>query len=442
MRKDLETQEDSQLERAAPEPPRPGLVFVFSGGAPLFRPVPLSNDRLTVGREGVGDLPLPDERLSRQHAEVRREGSHWHVEDLGSRNGTFVDGEQVLGRRTFTAPRVLRLGNTLALFRDDVRRLAGAEVLTRFEQVLGPTFQAVLEQIAPAAVAGDTLLITGESGSGKELAAHAYHRAGPNARGRFVAINCAALPASVAERLLFGSRRGAYSGAEADAEGYVQAADKGVLFLDEVAELSLEVQAKLLRVLETREVLALGASRAQPVDVRVCSATHKDLRAAVAAGQFRADLYHRLAQARVRLPPLRERWEEVPWLLAHALRDAPAPALHATFVEACLFRPWPGNVRELLGEVRRAAREATTSGNRSLRAEHLDAEAGQSLEGPPEPAAPVPATTSLDRATLEATLAEHGGNVSAAARALGLHRTQLYRLMQRWGVSPPSPAPR
>lgn len=434
MRTDLETQEDSQLERAAPEPPRPGLVFVFSGGAPLFRPVPLTGGRLALGREGAGDLPLPDERLSRQHAEVRRDGAHWRVEDLGSRNGTFVDGEQVVGRRGFTAPRLLRLGNTLALFHEDVGRLAGADVVSGQDAVLGPTFHAVLEQVTPAAVAGDTLLITGESGTGKELAARAFHQSGPNARGRFIAINCAAVPASVAERLLFGSRRGAYSGAEADAEGYVQAADKGVLFLDEVAELSPEVQAKLLRVLETREVLALGASRAQPVDMRVCSATHKDLRAAVAAGQFRADLYHRLAQARVRLPPLRERLEEVPWLLAHALRDTPTPALHATFVEACLSRPWPGNVRELLGEARRAARDALASGNRSLRAEHLDAEAGLAMEGPSEPAAPSPSATPPDRATVEATLAAHGGNVSAAARALGLHRTQLYRLMQRWGL--------
>ncbi|WNG62075.1 helix-turn-helix domain-containing protein [Archangium gephyra] len=125
---------------------------------------------------------------------------------------------------------------------------------------------------------------------------------------------------------------------------------------------------------------------------------------------------------------------EVPWLLAHALRDVPAPALHATFVEACLFRPWPGNVRELLGEARRAAREATASGTRSLRAEHLDTEAGLPLEGPTEAAAASPAPAAPDRATLEATLAAHGGNVSAVARALGLHRTQVYRLMQRWGL--------
>ncbi|MBZ4420646.1 sigma 54-interacting transcriptional regulator [Myxococcus sp. RHST-1-4] len=434
MRTGLETQEDSRAQRARPEPPRPGLVFIFSGGAPLFRPVPLEGGRLALGREDAGGQPLPDERLSRQHAEVRREDSRWFIEDLGSRNGTYVDGEQVVGRRAFSSPRVLRLGNTLALFHEDVRRLAGAEVVVGPDSVRGPGFGAVLEQVASAAAARETLLITGESGTGKELAARAYHQSGPNVRGRFVDINCAAVPASVAERLLFGSRRGAYSGAEADTEGYVQAADKGVLFLDEVAELSPEVQAKLLRVLETREVLALGASRALPVDVRVCSATHKDLRAAVAAGQFRADLYYRLAQAEVRLPPLRERLEDVPWLLAHALRGSPsAPALHATYVEACLSRPWPGNVRELLGEARRAARDATASGSRSLRAEHLDVEAGLPLVTPP----PSTASAPPDRATVEATLAEHGGNISAAARALGMHRTQLYRLMQRWGVGGP-----
>ena len=433
MRADVETQEDSQLERAAPEKPRPGLVFVFSGGAPLFHSVPLAEGRLALGREGAGGQPLPDERLSRQHAEVRREGSRWLVEDLGSRNGTYVDGEQVVGRRAFTAPRVLRVGNTLALFREDVGRLAGADVTSGPDRVLGPAFNAVLEEVAQAAVAGDTLLITGESGTGKELAAQTYYQSGPNARGRFVAVNCAAVPATVAERLLFGSRRGAYSGAEADAEGYLQAADKGVLFLDEVAELSLDVQAKLLRVLETREVLALGASRPQPVSVCVCSVTHKDLRAAVAAGQFRADLYYRLSQAEVRLPSLRERLEEVPWLLAHALGAPPAPALHATFVEACLSRPWPGNVRELLSEARRAARAAAASGQRSLRAEHLDADAGMALGGPMETSAAPPP----DRATVEAALAAHNGNVSAAARALGLHRTQLYRLMQRWGLGSP-----
>jgi DNA-binding NtrC family response regulator len=480
-------------------------VVIFSGGAPLWRTVAVGPERLMLGREGVGGQPLPDERVSRLHAEVGREPGGWSVADLGSRNGTWVDGEQVTGRRTFASPRVLRMGNTLALFTADVRRFEVAGVTAGLEGVRGPLLRAALDRVGMAAAAGEGVLITGESGTGKELAARAYHRVGPHARGRFVAINCAAVPAAVAERLLFGTKRGAYSGAEADAEGYLQAADRGVLFLDEVGELALEVQAKLLRVLETREVLALGASRPQPVEVRVCAATLRDLRAAAASGQFRADLYYRLAQCEVRLPPLRERPEEVPWLLAHALEEAGEgrPEVHASFVEACLLRPWPGNVRELLGEARRAAREAQPAGVRTLRAEHLAAGAGLPLSpvsvaplpgplavsgsvtgavsipgpgsvsglgstagavagsgsgsvlvpgsaagpgpvsgpGPGGDTVPPPASasgTAPDRAAVEAALAAHGGNVSAAARALGVHRTQLYRLMRRWGLAPAS----
>jgi len=516
VRGGAETQEDTQPESGEggqEDRAKPGLVVIFSGGVPLLRTVAVGPERLMLGREGVGGQPLPDERVSRLHAEVGREPGGWSVADLGSRNGTWVDGEQVTGRRTFAAPRVLRMGNTLALFTADVRRFEVAGVTAGPEGVRGPLLRAALDRVGMAAAAGEGVLITGESGTGKELAARAYHRAGPHARGRFVAINCAAVPAAVAERLLFGTKRGAYSGAEVDAEGYLQAADRGVLFLDEVGELALEVQAKLLRVLETREVLALGASRPQPVEVRVCAATLRDLRAAAATGQFRADLYYRLAQCEVRLPPLRERPEEVPWLLAHALEEAGEgrPEVHASFVEACLLRPWPGNVRELLGEARRAAREAQPAGVKTLRAEHLapgaglplSAVGGASLPGPVAVAVPVsppavpvlvpgpgaahgsgvvagavadagsasvpahgsvsghgsvvahgpgggmvqpsagasgtaPAGAPPDRATVEAALAAHGGNVSAAARALGLHRTQLYRLMRRWGLAPAS----
>jgi DNA-binding NtrC family response regulator len=510
LRGGAETQEDTQPESGEggqEDRAKPGLVVIFSGGVPLLRTVAVGAERLMLGREGVGGQPLPDERVSRLHAEVGREPGGWSVADLGSRNGTWVDGEQVTGRRTFASPRVLRMGNTLALFTADVRRFEVAGVTAGPEGVRGPLLRAAMDRVGMAAAAGEGVLITGESGTGKELAARAYHRAGPHARGRFVAINCAAVPAAVAERLLFGTKRGAYSGAEVDAEGYLQAADRGVLFLDEVGELAPEVQAKLLRVLETREVLALGASRPQPVEVRVCAATLRDLRASAAAGQFRADLYYRLAQCEVRLPPLRERPEEVPWLLAHALEEAGEgrPEVHASFVEACLLRPWPGNVRELLGEARRAAREAQPVGVRALRAEHLAPGAGlplssvgeASLPGPVAgPASPpvvpvfgpgrgavdgsvagpgsgfgvgadsasVPAHGAVaahgpgggtvppsagasgtasagappDRATVEAALAAHGGNVSAAARALGLHRTQLYRLMRRWGLAPAS----
>jgi transcriptional regulator with GAF, ATPase, and Fis domain len=330
------------------------------------------------------------------------------------------------------------MGSTLCLFVDDVRPYIGEGVTVSGEVVAGPSLRHTLERIRAVASWSERLLILGESGAGKELAARAFHAAGPHAKGRFVAVNCAAIPEGVAERLLFGALKGAYSGATHDAEGYVQAAQDGVLFLDEIGELDLEVQAKLLRMLEHKEVLPLGASTPRKVNARICFATNRELRVAVANKQFRDDLYYRMTQAQVRLPPLRERLEEVPVLMARELeRIDPALSPHARLIEACLMRPWPGNVRELCGAMRRAADSAHAARCEQVRAEHLDADAGQPLDAPPADrnGAP-PARTGAEptRDEIEAALAEHKGNMAATARALGLHRTQLYRLVQRHGL--------
>ena len=227
-------------------------------------------------------------------------------------------------------------------------------------RVEGPALQEALQAVARAARLGTTLHITGESGAGKEGLARTFHAGGPRPSGPFQAVNCATIPEGVAERLLiFGAKRGAYSGADADADGYLVAAHGGTLFLDEVAELGLAVQAKLLRVLETGEVLPLGAAKPRKIDLRFCSATHRDLRAQVAAGKLREDLYFRIATPRVVVPPLRERPEEIAWLLEAAAAEVISPglALHASLVEGHLPPPAlaSGNVRELC---RRGARSA------------------------------------------------------------------------------------
>jgi transcriptional regulator with GAF, ATPase, and Fis domain len=277
-----------------------------------------------------------------------------------------------------------------------------------------------------------SLLVVGETGTGKEIAARKFHESAPKPTGPFVALNCATIPKELAERLLFGSRRGAFSGAT-DAPGHVQAADGGTLFLDEIGELPPDVQSKLLRMLETREVQRLGATTSERVNVRVCAATFRDLRAEVGAERFREDLYFRIAQAQIRLPPLRERIEEVPWHVQQVLDDCRRDAeLGATagFVETCATRFWPGNVRELRAEVRRAAAAALAKGAKLLRSEDLSPTAGKPIprSQPPKEAPAFP------NDEVAAALAQAEGNVVLAARNLGVHRNKVRRWLERYQI--------
>jgi DNA-binding NtrC family response regulator len=442
---------------------RPGLVVLFSGARPMGLALAMRDDRIVLGRApGHAGVLLPDERLSRSHAEIQRTPIGWVVRDLASRNGTFVDGVRIDRDTCLAAPRVIRVADTLLLPVDDIDAFEPTGA-SEEGPVVGPALKRVFDAVAHAAQTSHTLVIQGESGSGKELAARTFHARGPHAGGKFIAVNCAAIPHGLAERLLFGAKRGAYSGAETDATGHLQAADRGVLFLDEVGDLDPQVQAKLLRVLETREVVPLGASVGQAVDVRVCVATHRDLRAAVVEGRFRSDLYYRLAPPEVTLPPLRSRIDEIPLHVASAIAGVdPGLTAHARFVEGCMLRPWPGNVRELRKEVHYAAARALAEGSDRVRIEHLAQTAGNtitlsstspSLTPPAQPAlgdmgsdADGPArrrsyvrwSMQLTRERVEQALAEQGGNVAHAARSLGMQRTQLYREMERWSIPLPA----
>jgi transcriptional regulator of acetoin/glycerol metabolism len=409
--------------------PAPGLLLLFTNGEPALRAIPLRNGALTLGRD---ELELEDSRLSRRHAEARFVGQRWHLKDLGSKNGTFVDGKPVTGELVTDRARLLRVGDSLFGLLSDVRGFEGAVVELRDGLLVGPTLRQRWDEIERAAEAGDTLHVTGESGTGKELAARHFHRSGKRASGPFVAVNCAAIPPNLAERLLFGAKRGAYSGADADAEGHVQAANGGTLFLDEIAELEPAVQAKLLRVLESREVTALGASKPKSVELGVVSATHQDLRAAAGAGKFRQDLFFRIARPHVTLPPLRDRIEEIPWLVQRAL--APSAA-HVSLIEECLLRPWPGNVRELLVELKHAQLEAAKQKAPRVEVEHLGADAGRELEASADSQSSAGAPALSDDQVMEA-LRKEGGNVTRAARAMGWHRNQLRRWLTKKNVDP------
>jgi len=422
----------------------PGVIVVFSKGEPLQAPLRLENGEITLGRRSMPGIQLSDHRMSRSHVRIARTSSGWRVEDLDSRNGTAVDGQRLMAAREGEELGVVRAGDTLFVLREDIRPFEEHPLDLGEPWVLGPKMRGVLDAIRRSAAFG-SLHITGETGTGKELAARSFHTFGPTPNGPFVAVNCATIPEGVADRLLFGARKGAFSGATADAGGYVQEADGGTLFLDEVGELDAAVQAKLLRFLETREVVPLGDSRAKKVDVRVCSATHHDLRKVVRAGKFREDLLYRIARPHVSLPPLRERIEDVPHLIDRKLRSIDERLIaHVSLVEACLLRPWPGNVRELSMELQESATAALRDGE-VVRESHLGRTAGTPAGSSVKPVIPAAAEepvreADLDRAVVIEALKRCDGRVATAARELGVHRNQLRRWLEKHKLDPKAPA--
>jgi len=276
-----------------------------------------------------------------------------------------------------------------------------------------------------------TVLITGESGTGKELAARSLHAQGPAPDAPFLAVNCAAIPHDLLENQLFGHVRGAFTGADRDHAGLFVAAGGGTVFLDEIGELPLDLQPKLLRFLESRTVRRVGESQVRPVDVRVIAATHRDLRERVNDGSFREDLYFRLAVIPVWVPPLRERREDVPMLIA---RFAPDIELPSQTLAALAERPWRGNVRELRNVVERVIalgeRALGPPAAKSRAAENFpEVRVEESFKDIRERW-----TAHLEREYLTKSLARHRGNVSAVAKAAGLDRSYVYRLLRKHGM--------
>lgn len=408
----------------------PGIVVVASGPKPmsLLLDVPAELGRTITAGKRTHDID--DERMSREHASVRWDRGSWVITDRDSRNGTWVEGEKITGDHRRRGDTIVRLGHTIFMLLADARGQPARDG----QHVVGPELERSYEQIRRHAT-DEALVIHGGSGTGKELAARLYHESGPRKNGPFVAVNCAAIPEGVAERLLFGSKKGAFSGA-IDAQGHFQMADGGTLFLDEIADLDPTVQAKLLRVLESREVTPIGASTGTSIDVGVVAASHRDLRTEVAERRFRDDLYYRIARVTVQLPPLSERRVDLVRLVQREVSSVGANlGAHARLVEACCLRPWPGNVRELCAAVRQAALAAVAAERDVVRVEDLSPTAGMIVGGAGAAAERKPPMVALSKDAVVAALAEAGGTISTAARSLGVHRTQLYRLMEKYGLA-------
>lgn len=454
-----ETQSESRAEVIAAPKQVPGALLVFSAEQPTFAHVELApNVPQRWGREDVGGIQLDDAHVSGEHLEVRFVDGEFELENR-SRHGTYLDGERFDGRRRAKPGAVLRLGRTLLLLVSDLTPYRGT--VDRDEAaigqqpkrafVIGPRYRDVLDRLASARARGRHVVILGESGTGKEYAAFHYWRAAAKC-GPYLAFNAAEARQDLAEADLFGVLKGSATQVQGRS-GFLTQADGGVLFLDEVAELELAVQPKLLRAVESGEVKPVGASASHQVSVQYVCASHQSMPQLVADGRFRRDLYFRLAQEEVRLPTLAERREEVPWLMALEV-EARGLRLHASAVERVLVRRrWDGNLRQLRTLVERAATEALRADSDVLRGQHFDGVEVEMPEVTPRAVSPtpIPVAAPVQASVLPTrrkptkeemvdALARHGGNISRAAKELEQHRTQFKRDMEKFGLVVTDPA--
>jgi len=419
---------DRRAERQVPR------LFLDAPGGPqelAFEPP------VVVGSAKEAALRVDVATVSRVHAELSLRGDGLWVRDLASTNGTFVQGVRVREARLDDGA-VLRLGGATIRVKYAKPEVEALWPDARFHGLVGAdvAMRRLYQRLSLAAKSTATVLVLGETGTGKEVVARALHDASDRASAPFVTVDCGALSESLVESELFGHVRGAFTGAVEARAGAIELADGGTVFLDEIGELSLSVQPKLLRALESRTVRRVGAADHRSVDVRYVAATHRDLAQMAALGTFREDLYFRIAVLPVTVPPLRERKDDLELLIRHFGTD-PTPEL----LEDAKRRHWPGNVRELRNAVERV---------RALGPDALGEGAApgrgpgtSSLPGADAIPLDVPFkelsrawTEHLERVYLEKMLDRHGGNVSAVARAAGLDRSYVHRLMRKHGFVP------
>jgi len=421
--------------RAARAPER--LRLLVLSGPDAGQELVLEQGSYVVGKAPGCSLVLRDPAVSREHLELRM-GSHGVlVRDLGSTNGSFFRGAR-FAEITLGPGATIELGaSALKLLAEIARTSILPSPSTRFGGLMGLSLcmREAFALLERASLSDVPILIEGETGTGKELAAEAIHQASPRGKGAFVICDLAAVSRGLIESELYGHVRGAFTGADRDRVGAFEQAAGGTIFIDELGELELDAQPRLLRALERRQVKPVGASRFRDVDVRFVTATSRDLAAEVKAGRFREDLYHRLAVVRIRLPPLRERKEDLP-LLVGTLLEGRASVPAETMALLAEY-DWPGNVRELRNVLERAR---SLAGPDEALDPHL---LGLSPAAPPGRLLPTGTTYKevkerllgeWERRFISDLLARADGNVSEAARRGGLDRVYLHRLMKKHGM--------
>jgi two-component system, NtrC family, response regulator AtoC len=497
---------DDRTRSMAPKVPTPSArlrLIVFCGGEVTSHPVPRQGE-LVLGRGGDAGIPIEHVTVSRKHASLLF-GAELRIVDHGSFNGTRIGGKKLAPNTptTLGIATIAELGDAMV-----VVQVEGPESVTHSRSgssareprpELSEAMQHLYRLVDNVAESNLTVIVRGETGSGKEVIAEEIHKRSPRNAGPLIKLNCAALPEQLLESELFGYERGAFTGATATKPGLIEAAHGGTLFLDEVGELPPATQAKLLRVVESREVMRLGSLRPKSVDIRLVAATHRDLEAMVASGAFREDLYYRINGVALVIPPLRERTDEIPRLAkelaARFCKDSKRPTVPISDAAMAVLKshPWPGNVRELRNVIERAIVFCKTV---AIAPEHLglagrtssrpipsaDAFAATAFDarsplplgrtpssppvasppaptGPPPvivsptgpPAAPVPPgeatilfgaslpaeVDALERERILQALARCEGNQTAAAELLGISRRTLLRRLDEYQLPRP-----
>ena len=406
----------------------------------------IGNARVPAGRDGSGnDVALDDKKVSRLHAEIALTEKGWLLTDLDSTNGTWLDGRRI--ERAYLSPgSSIVVGDSSILFSPlDEEIVVDPDRDGSFGEMVGQSLKmreifGLLKKIAPMDV---SVLIGGETGTGKELVARGLHSGSGRATGPFVVLDCGSIPENLIESELFGHEKGSFTGATVAREGAFERAQGGTIFLDEIGELRIDLQPRLLRVLESREVRRVGGSDTIDVDVRVVAASNRDLAKAVEEGTFREDLYFRLDVIFVQLPPLRARRDDIPQLVLHALANPEVVARHGqkqvtpAAMSALQAYAWPGNVRELMNVV---SHIITFSEGPDVDVNHLPPRLTSQGQKQPLPfnehlgfhEAKEQLLESFERQYLGALLERCEGNVSRAARESGLHRKSIERLVKKY----------
>ena len=392
---------------------------------------------IAIGTAQANALILTDSAVSRHHFAITPTPRGHLIRDLGSTNGTTINGV-VVERAYLASGAVIAIGQSRLKFEAvGGEELAALSADARWGRALGGSkamrrIFAVLPRLADSDA---TILLEGETGTGKGLLAEAIHEASPRAGGPFIVLDCGAIPPTLIESELFGHEKGAFTGAAAARTGGFEAARGGTVFLDEIGELSLDLQPKLLRAIEDRVVKRVGGNELLRLDIRIVAATNRDLRAEINQGRFRSDLYYRLNTFRLRIPPLRERRDDIALLVAHFYRQLSPAEPPAELLADLARQDWPGNVRELRAAVERAVLLGDPMVWHALSGDAPAADDAHLIDGTSFRAAKERAIAAWERDYVRALIARHDGNLSRAARAVRMDRNHLRELLRRHRIT-------